>query len=248
MSAHLAFAIESGERTKDLSQLLSRHLLRAQEEERQRIARELHDEIGQALTALKMELQAARRNPLEVIRHLEGGMSLVDQVLSQVRTLLVDLRPAQLDSLGLVPTLRWYVNRQAQRTAMAIELFIDPQLERFPADIELACFRIAQEALTNVFRHAQAQSVQIELQMAHRALSLRVCDDGVGFDVGATQKRAQTGGCWGMVGMHERARLVGGTLSITSKRQRGTEIRVIFPLEVGKTQNMNLKSLGKLSA
>jgi signal transduction histidine kinase len=214
-------------------QVLSRQLLEAQENERRHIARELHDEIGQALTAVKINLQAAQRTPAALDAYLEDSTSIVDRTLQQVRTLSLDLRPALLDDLGLGAALRWYVDRQAQRAGFTVQFVIDPLEPRPRPELETACFRVAQEALTNVLRHAQAQHVRVELRQSGTELHLLIRDDGTGFDVHAAQQRAEQGASLGLLGMQERVWLVGGQIEIASAAAQGTEIRVRFPLHHG---------------
>jgi len=218
-------------RAEEALQILSRRLLETQESERRHIARELHDEIGQALTAVKINLQAAQRLPEAPVPYLEDSISIVDRTLQQVRTLSLDLRPALLDDLGLVATLRWYVDRQAQRAGFTAQFVADPLETRPRPDIETACFRVAQEALTNVTRHAQAQQVRVELHQRDAELHLLIRDDGKGFDVRTAQERAAQGASTGLLGMQERVWLVGGQIDIESVPAGGTEVRVRFPLQ-----------------
>jgi PAS domain S-box-containing protein len=208
----------------------ARQLLRAQEEERQRIARELHDEMGQMLTALKLELQEIQGEPISPRQRLSESIGMVDQIMEQMRALLTDLRPAPLETLGLPAALRWYITRQTQRTGLKISFHATNLPNRLPAEIEVSGFRIVQEALTNVVRHAHAQQVTVELRQEEAALVLSITDDGIGFDVGAARRRAAAGQSLGMIGMHERAELAGGRLSISSVPVHGTRIQVQFPL------------------
>jgi PAS domain S-box-containing protein len=208
----------------------ARQLLRAQEDERRRIARELHDEMGQMLTALKLELQEIQEAPISPRRRLAESIGMVDQIMEQVRSLLTDLRPAPLDTLGLPAALRWYISRQTQRTGLKILFHATNLPNRLPAEVEVSGFRIVQEALTNAIRHAHAQQVAVELRQEKTALVLSITDDGVGFDVGAARQRAAAGQSLGMIGMHERAELAGGHLSISSTPVHGTQVHVVFPL------------------
>ncbi|MBI3802081.1 MAG: HAMP domain-containing protein [Deltaproteobacteria bacterium] len=212
-------------------QVLSRQLLEAQENERRHIARELHDEIGQALTAIKINLQAAQRTPDALVSYLEDTTSIVDRTLQQVRALSLDLRPALLDDLGLGAALRWYGDRQAQRAGFTVQVVVDPLEPRPRPELETACFRVAQEALTNVMRHAQAQHVRVELRQSGTELHLLIRDDGKGFDVQTAQEQAEQGASTGLLGMQERVWLVGGHMTIESAPAQGTEIRVRFPLQ-----------------
>jgi signal transduction histidine kinase len=229
----MAEALEHRERerrqTEDALQRLSRRLLEAQENERRAIARELHDELGQALQALKINLQTAQRFPKESAQRLADSIGIVDHTLQQVRNLSLDLRPSLLDDLGLVAALEWYVERQQQRTGIASHFTAAPPDLHAEPMVETACFRVAQEALTNVIRHAQAQNVWVELRQQGTELHLVVRDDGAGFDVRAARVRAAQGGSFGLLGMQERVELAGGRLDITATPGRGTEIYIRFP-------------------
>jgi PAS domain S-box-containing protein len=221
-------AEEALQRANAQLHVLSRRLFQVQEDERRHLARELHDQMGQALTAAKLNLQAAQR--LEerslITRKLDDGIAVLETLLQQTREISLDLRPALLDELGLVPALRWYLDQQAQRAELRAEFFADPALERVDASIETACFRVAQEALTNVVRHARAQTVSVELDRAPEVLHLVVRDDGIGFDVATTQQGASLG----VLGMRERVTLLGGELDCKSAPGRGTEVHAFFPL------------------
>ena len=215
--------------TNERLQELSRRLFQVQEDERRHLARELHDQMGQALTAAKLNLQAAQR--LEerglIARKLDDGIAVLETLLQQARQICLDLRPPLLDDLGLVPALRWYLDQQAQRAGLRIEFFADPALERMSPEIETACFRVAQEALTNVVRHARAQTVSVELHRTPEALHLVVRDDGIGFDVMTAE---QQGVSLGLLGMRERVTLLGGEMDCKSAPGRGTEIHAFFPV------------------
>jgi PAS domain S-box-containing protein len=208
---------------------LSRQLLEAHESERRRIACELHDEIGQALTAVKMNLQFLRRLP-DLSSGIEQSLSIVDDALQQVRGLSLDLRPSILDDLGLAPALRWYIGRHQHSAETRLETDID---RRLPSQIETVCFRIAQEAMTNAIRHSQARSIDVELRDGGAFVELIIRDDGTGFDVAAAQERASRGKSLGLLGMQERARLAGGSMEIKSEIGKGTKIHARFPISGG---------------
>jgi signal transduction histidine kinase len=233
IALHQARLFEEVRAARERLQTLSRRLIEVQEMERRTIARELHDEIGQALTAVKINLQAVQRLPdaAAFAPRLEDSMSIIERTLQQVRTLSLDLRPSMLDDLGLVSALRWYVDRQAQRTGVVAQFTADPLDARLPPELETTCFRVAQEALTNVARHAQARHVNVRLRQREAELELVVEDDGSGFDVPAARARAARGVSMGLLGMEERVLLVGGRIDITSAPGRGTEVRARFPLK-----------------
>jgi PAS domain S-box-containing protein len=221
-------------------QALSRQLLRAQEEERRHIARELHDEIGQSLSAVLINLQRAMRSPdvrssAPCLKESEG---LIELVLDQVRNLSLDLRPSVLDDLGLVASLRWYLGRVTQRAGLVGRLSANPPDIRSGPEIETACFRITQEALTNVVRHARARQVEIRLARRGEHLELIVRDDGVGFDVAAARQRAGHGASLGLLGMQERVALLGGRIAIDAAPGRGTTVQIRLPLSLSQTASL----------
>jgi PAS domain S-box-containing protein len=214
-------------------QVLSRRLVSAQETERRNIARELHDEIGQALTVMQLNLQAMLLSPgTEVVSpRLNETLEVVERVLEQVRDISLDLRPSILDDLGLEPALRWYTERQAALVELKVEFHADRLEQRLDPMIETECFRIAQEALTNVVRHAQAKTVTVELRKEDGQLHLRVRDDGVGFATAPVREQAVRGTSLGLLSMEERASLAGGGLEFKSVPGQGTEVHAWFPLK-----------------
>jgi signal transduction histidine kinase len=223
--------IELREANRRLHALSSR-MLEIQEQERRQLARELHDEIGQVLTAVKIDLQThlMRSDSAPVGEGIESSIRLVDEALDRVRSLSLDLRPAQLDDLGLQPALRWFLDRQSRSSALDVQFNADLPPGRLHPDIETACFRIAQEAMTNVLRHAGAKRVRVDLRTCGGELELVVEDDGRGFNVPAAQSRAASGASLGLLGMEERAELAGGRIELHSTPGAGTRVRACFPL------------------
>ena len=218
---------------QDTLQMFSRQLIEAQEDERRRIARELHDQIGQILTAVKMNLHTVQRFNLvsEAGSYLKDNIEAVDEALRLVRDLSIELRPSVLDDLGLATALGWYVDRYTKRTGLNVDVVIEmpnPN-ERFSRDLETACFRIAQEALTNVVRHASASNVTLQLTRTAETLTLVVKDNGVGFDLKCLRNRSPRVATLGLVSMQERAHAAGGNLEIESTPSRGTSVRFIVP-------------------
>jgi signal transduction histidine kinase len=213
--------------------VLSHRLVEVQETERRHIARELHDEIGQTLTTAEMNLQAALRAPNTpaIVRRLEDSIEAVERVLEQVHDLSLNLRPSMLDDLGLEPALRWYTQRQASLAGLKAEFRAEPLDGRLDPIIETECFRVAQEALTNVLRHAGARLVAVELRKTNGHLHLSVRDDGVGFDVTALRQEAVRGASLGLLSMEERTALAGGGIEYRSGNGKGTEVRAWFPLK-----------------
>nr|MBI3611953.1 PAS domain S-box protein [Nitrospirota bacterium] len=212
---------------------LSRRLMEVQEEERHHIARELHDEIGQALTVAKINIQQAMHALGEPTAgtHLVESVSLLDHTLQQVRNLALDLRPSLLDDLGLVPTLTWLAERHSQASEITVQISPESLDIRPAPEIELACYRVTQEALTNATRHARASRVHIELARSDRELVLLIRDNGIGFDMTTMLSQAAEGESIGLLGMQERVTLTGGEMEILSSPGQGTEIRARFPLD-----------------
>jgi len=212
-------------------QALSERVMKIQQEERDRIARELHDELGQTLTALKVNLQMLEPHCAEgeAEGHLTEALMIAGRALEQVRGMMLDLRPPGLEDLGLAVVLEWHLARQAEAAGW------DSQFEttlpgRLRPELEMACFRVAQEALTNVMRHAVAKQVWVALGLDAGEVRLSVRDDGDGFDVALVPDPSPTGG-FGLIGMQERVRQTGGRLAIHSAPGRGTEVRASFPCE-----------------
>lgn len=223
--------------------LLTKKVVNVQEQERQRVSRELHDEIGQTLTAVKLSVQNLRRQESSnsMVTRLDETVKIIEQALQQVRSLSLDLRPTLLDDLGLVSTLRWYVDRQAKWGGFKTKFVANPLEMRLPWELETTCFRIVQEAMTNAMRHANPQSVRIELLLDDEVLNLTIQDDGVGFDVTAAISRAAGGYSMGLLGMQERVSLLGGNLAIQSSRGEGTVIKALFPVYWLQRLNQRLR-------
>jgi signal transduction histidine kinase len=213
-------------------QSLSKRLFEIQEVERRQIALELHDQLGQMLTVVKLNLQAALRQKIKskIKPYVVDSIATVEAVMRQVRDISLNLRPHILDNLGLLAALRWYVDRQAQQSGLIIR-FTATNLETRPApDIEIACFRVTQEALTNIIKHAGAREVLVELQQHDTELSLIIRDDGKGLDLPVALAGAARGETIGLSGMQERVELYGGRLEINSQPGRGAELCARFPL------------------
>jgi PAS domain S-box-containing protein len=213
--------------------MLSHLLVEAQETERRNIARELHDEIGQSLTVMQLNLQAMLQLPgaKALMPRLKENLQVVGHVLEQVHDISFNLRPLILDDLGLEPALRWFTKRQAALVGLRARFHADPLAGRLDPVIETECFRVAQEALTNVVRHARAKTLSVELRQKAGQLHLRVRDDGTGFDVAALREKAAHGASLGLLSMEERAMLAGGGLQVTSGPKGGTEVHAWFPLK-----------------
>jgi len=204
---------------------MARRLLQVQEEERRSLSRELHDDIGQQITAIKLGALALQGDPDPLrAETVDEIIAIADQTTAKLRDLSMLLRPPQLDALGLEAALRWQAERLFRSGHPRLELELAPLPRRPDPQVELACFRIAQEALTNVLRHASALNVSVRLHPdGDQALALEVSDDGRGFD------RDDAGGGLGLVTMRERARQLGGTFDIDSDG-RGTRVSARLPM------------------
>lgn len=219
-------------------QRLAARLVTAQEEERKAISRELHDEIGQALTAIKINLSMIERklptSEKSLHERVAETRSIAEQTLEEVRELSQILRPMILDDLGLIPTLQWYIDKFSKRTGIDVRFAALDIDERLPVELEVHLYRIVQEALSNISRHAQAKKAKVSIRRYGSALQLSVDDDGKGFNP-KDACRGNSGRGSGLIGMQERAMHIGGTFKINSSIGRGTHIYVEVPIDrVGK--------------
>jgi len=217
-----------------LADLLDR-LVDTQEAERQRIARELHDATGQSLTAISLGLRGVQRvledrDPTTAgqLRELETYST---GALGELRRIIADLRPSQLDDLGLVPALRWFAQSFQPRWGVNCEFRLIGEAVRLPADTETVIFRIVQEALSNVARHAGARNATVSLDTQPDAVVVTISDDGRGFDIAALRNGQRTRSGWGLLGIQERSRLLRGDCVIQSTPGQGTTVRVTLPRE-----------------
>jgi PAS domain S-box-containing protein len=211
---------------------LSRRLIELQERERSHIARELHDHVGQALTAAKLNLAMIEQGSDEtaIKKRAQDSISIVDDLLDEVRTLAFELRPPMLDDLGLVAALRWYTGRQAERAGIEADFRASASGWLLDEEAASACFRVAQEAIANALKHAEASNLAVGLKAENDECILTVTDDGSGFDADRATGAEPDPASMGIVGMHERVSLVGGSLTIESEPGVGTTVRASFPL------------------
>ncbi|HKQ61014.1 MAG TPA: ATP-binding protein, partial [Candidatus Polarisedimenticolaceae bacterium] len=212
---------ELAERERARQRLLGQ-VITAQEEERKRLARELHDETCQTLAALALRLDLAQASP--------ELRALAARCLDELRRLIHDLRPAVLDDLGLVPALRWYAERRLAAAGMTVRFEVGPLPERLPPALETALFRAVQELLNNVGRHAGAERVLVQVAAEGGRLVLEVEDDGAGFDPAAVRPARDEQRGLGLLGVHERVELFGGTLRVESAPGEGTRVVLEVPL------------------
>jgi PAS domain S-box-containing protein len=207
---------------------LARSIVDVQEEERRHIARELHDHLGQLLTGLQFMLESAKRQEGPTQKaNLEEIQKTVGDVIGQVREMSLNLRPGMLDDMGLLPTLQWHLERFTSQTGIQVDFHSDVEKERFPTDVETAAYRIVQEALTNVARHAKVQQVFVGVITQRNVLWLEILDKGMGFDLSNNMTKPTSG----LGGMQERASLVGGYVVIESFINQGTQIVAALPFD-----------------
>ncbi|RCK77186.1 MAG: sensor histidine kinase [Anaerolineae bacterium] len=229
-NAKLYQALKNEEQAR--ARLLS-NIMTAQEEERRRIARELHDETSQTLTALLVGFDtlkmAYQLNPERVERHLQDLKRITEELLTNIHRLIANLRPALLDDLGLTAAITWYGDMRLTPLGIEFDFDCDGLYERYPPALETALFRIVQEAITNVIRHSRATMVQIKLTQSDSVVTLEIYDNGIGFDAQILQNPQNDHGL-GLLGMQERATLLGGQLEIKTAPGEGTLIRIVIPL------------------
>lgn len=238
----IAVAIENArlyaelQRKEHLRGELLRQVIRAQEEERRRIARELHDETSQNLTALIYAAEAAEemRRLGDVRERLDQMRGLAQRTLDGVHKLIFDLRPTMLDHLGLLPAIRWYAEARLANTPTRItccETCDQPATCRLPAEVETALFRVLQEAISNVARHALARNVRLALGRDNTHVEIAIEDDGIGFDLAELALSPDSARGLGLLGMRERVELLGGAFDVDTAPGYGTRLRIHVPLE-----------------
>ena len=212
---------------------LSRHLVEAQEEERKRISRELHDEAGQGLMALRLFLGmiASESKQAETASAIEEATSMLDRTIGELRRIIARLSPRTLNELGLLAAIRKEARSLSKVTGMRGMLELPPDLPNVTHETEIVLYRAVQEALHNIAKHSQARNFTIRLECCDRLFLLRIEDDGVGFTA-----RPNNHGSFGLLGMRERIAAMGGTVRIRSRRGRGTKIRVMLPLIAAEKQ------------
>lgn len=218
-------------RSIDEIRMLTGHLQEVREEERKNIARDIHDELGQQLTILKMDVAwiiKKLRNPDEVLTNqLKGLLDTIDGTIKSVRRMCSELRPALLDDLGLIAAMEWQAREFEKNTGIAVELTLPGEALRLVTEIKTGLFRIFQESLTNIARHAQAKEVKVSLQEAGKTLVLDIRDDGKGFDTSLLNEKRTLG----ILGMEERSLMMGGKYVIESEPGKGTTVKVTVPLK-----------------
>jgi signal transduction histidine kinase len=234
IDAERKLAEEKLRESRQQLQNLSSQLIEIQEKERKRISLELHDGLGQTLTVVQLGLKEIEEElPSEldptIGERLANIYSVVEEASEQLTELSLDLRPSMLDDLGLVSTLRWFINRISKRAKMEVKFITMGMDERLDPNIETVLYRISQEALNNIIKHADAKHVVVHLERKQDSIAVYIKDDGKGFDVNETLVKHQ-GGRIGLIGMQERASIIGGSLSVQSSKGDGTRIFVEIPL------------------
>jgi PAS domain S-box-containing protein len=228
-------AEEELNRSREQLRILLAHLQSVREEERTRISREIHDELGQSLTALKIDLSWLKkrlsRDQTLLIEKAQGMSQLIDLNIQTVKRISAELRPGLLDDLGLTAALEWQAEEFQNRNGIICQLIIEPDNLVMGKEISTAVFRIFQETLTNVARHAKSSRVRVRLTRRSDELILKVSDNGKGI----TMKQISSTASIGLIGMKERVSFLGGTLSINGAKNRGTTVVVTIPLKPGES-------------
>lgn len=221
---------------QEILRVLPKQLLAAQEAERRRIARELHDEVGSALTAAQIRLGqlGAELQSSPAVPAIAEVSAMLASLLQQVRQMSLELRPSVLDDLGLAAAMRWFVRERVPRDQVEVELDAPLNLPRTSLAVETALFRVFQSAVMNVLRHADARTVRVTLHADARQLHLEITDDGRGFDVSAARLKASQGGSLGILGIEEWIGLSGGAVAIDSKLGVGTRLRATVPIQANE--------------
>jgi signal transduction histidine kinase len=219
---------------RQLQRDLLHRTVQAQEEERRYIARELHDETAQTLTALSLGLagveEVVEKDPAAAHGHLQVLRGLVDDIMERVNQLTTRLRPTMLDDLGLIPALITYADTLDRRLPFSVNVEVTGQRRRLSSELETTLYRIAQESLTNVARHARATQAWVHLHLGPREATLKVADDGIGMSAERAEQAVAEGEGWGLAGIHERAALLGGDVMVRSEPGTGTEIEARIPI------------------
>jgi len=228
-----AAQLEQSQQRETLRAELFRRVVAAQEAERQRIARDLHDETGQALTAIGMGLRGlegrlSTRNK-EALGTLHKLETLTADSLKELQRLMTDLRPSHLDDLGLSAALRWYAAKLQEHSSLAIRVDIHGEECDLDDAMKITVFRIVQESLNNIIKHSQATTVNIHLYFEEKQVRISAFDNGIGFDREQVQQRRTTRPSLGLAGMEERAALLNGTVNIQSRPGFGTEVEAVIP-------------------
>jgi signal transduction histidine kinase len=246
IAALQASRLEEAQRREAQRGELLRRVVQAQEAERQRIGRELHDETGQSLTAIGLGLRGVTttlfHDQEKAASNLKQLQSLVAHSMTELQRLIADLRPSHLDDLGLPAAFRWYAGEVEKRTGLKVTVEVNGEQRDMPSEVKTALFRVVQEALNNTIKYAYAQNVSVKLTYSNQDISVVVKDDGRGFDV--NRQAISSRPTWGLIGMRERASLLGGHLEIQSDIGRGTQVLVEIPYQLPEEEEHDTRNAG----
>jgi signal transduction histidine kinase len=233
-----AARLEESRQRETMRAELFRRVVAAQEAERQRIARDLHDETGQSLTAIGMglrglsgKLSTRNKDALTTLHKLEN---LTADSLKELQRLMTDLRPSHLDDLGLSAALRWYASRIQEHSDLSVRVDIHGEERDLDDAMKITIFRIIQESLNNVIKHARATHVNIHVHFEEKDVRINIFDNGIGFDREQVKERRTNRPSLGLAGMEERAALLGGTVNVQSRPGYGTEVEALIPYQHGE--------------
>ena len=234
-----AAQLHESQQRENLRAQLFRRIVGAQEAERQRIARDLHDETGQSLTAIGMGLRglenaAGANNRTAVLKQMQA---ITSDSIQELQRIIADLRPAHLDDLGLSATLRWYASRTHELTGIGIRVDIDGDEPALDDAVKITIFRIIQEALNNVVKHSQATIANVKVHYQKDKTRIHVYDNGMGFNIKEVEGRIGRISL-GLAGMEERAALLGGGVTISSRPGYGTEVEAVIPCILAKEEDV----------
>lgn len=230
---------------KHASQLraISERAINAQEEERVRIARSLHDDTAQSISMLIIQLERLRNmipeNAPDLAQHIAEAQNVATSLLEKLRKVIWDLRPSILDDLGLLSAIRWFARTNLESAGLTVEFLSDSEMTRLPPHLETMLFRICQEAVSNIIRHAEARKVSIHLSVQKAYVCLEIKDDGRGFDVEQSMGRVVYRKQLGLLGIRERVSLVNGEMEVESTKGSGTHLRICVPLPVSDSAISN---------
>ena len=210
---------------------LTNHIQKLREDERSKLAREIHDDLGQSLTALKLDLTAARNDlkiqPDKSAKRINSALDLTNTTIQTVQEITSELRPGLIDDLGLIPAIEWYTNQFAERSGIDINTKLNFSEENFVEEHKIVIYRIIQESLTNVARHSGATKATVKLRRQDNNLELTIKDNGKGI----SEEQKLKSNSFGLIGMNERADAINGSIYISGESGKGTKIKLLVPLK-----------------
>ncbi len=244
IGSQIAVAIENArlyaevQHKEHIRAVLYKKIVNAQEEERRRIARELHDDISQALTALIFSAEEGLElsNPREIKQRLQSMRDVIQNTLDGVHQIIFDLRPSMLDHLGLVPAMRWFAESHLGAKGVRVTIKQETPIKRLSPELETALFRVVQEAITNISRHSAARNVEVNIRLDQDELCVDVVDDGIGFEINSVTISPDSGRGLGLLGMEERLELLSGELTVEAAPGAGTKVFIRVPVNGKESQ------------